>query len=398
VASTPGECNAGSVKAHVPGAPRIGAFSVTGTTGSVGFSAPVSTGGSAITAYTATCTSSNAGVTRTGTRSASPITVLALTAGKTYTCTVRATNAVGTGVASAASGATTVPVVPGAPTNVVATPGSSQASVSWTAPATNGGSPLTGYVVTPYVGTVAQTLLAKTVAPNVSSAVVTGLTNATTYSFRIVAKNLVGSGPATASPPITVGAPVAPVVTALGAPTAATVSWTAPANNGSVVTSYVVRTYLGAVLQTAKTHTLTCTQPCAPARTWAVTGLTAGQTYRFTVTAVNARGSGAAGSTTITVGSPTRPGVPTGVHATASTASATLAWVAPPNGSATITAYVITPFKAGVAQPTITTTGTATTLKITGLTAGTSYTFKVAARNAVGTGLQSSPSNSVVPT
>ena len=79
-------------------------------------------------------------------------------------------------------------------------------------------------------------------------------------------------------------------------------------------------------------------------------------------------------------------------------ASATLSWVAPASGSATITAYVITPYKSGVAQPTITVVGTVTTRTITGLTVGGSYTFKVAARNVVGTGLQSAASNAVVPT
>jgi hypothetical protein len=51
-----------------------------------------------------------------------------------------------------------------------------------------------------------------------------------------------------------------------------------------------------------------------------------------------------------------------------------------------------------VAQPAITVAGTVTARTITGLTAGKSYTFEVAARNTVGTGVQSAPSNAVVPT
>jgi hypothetical protein len=387
------------VPATVPGVPTIGTFVVTGTTGSVAFTAPASNGGSPITGYTATCTSNNLGMTRTGTRTVSPISVLSLTSGKTYTCKVRATNAVGTGLASAASAAKTVPVVPGAPTNVAAVPGSSQASVSWKAPATNGGSPLTGYVVMPYIGPVAQTLLVKSVGPSVLSASLIGLSNGTSYTFRVAAKNLLGSGLAAVSLPVVVGAPVAPVVTAVGSSTSAAVSWTAPANNGSAVTSYVVRTYLGAVLQSAKTHTLTCTpQPCSPARTWTVTGLTNGSVYTFKVVATNTRGTGPAGATTIKVGVPTLPGVPTSVHATGGVGSATVSWVAPANGSATITAYIITPYKAGVAQPVITVAGTLTTRTITGLTTGQSYTFKITARNAVGTGTQSAASNAVAPT
>ena len=197
---------------------------------------------------------------------------------------------------------------------------------------------------------------------------------------------------------IVVGSPVAPIVTAVGSSTSAAVSWTLPANNGSAITKYIVTTYLGAVLQTAKTKTLTCTQPCAPARTWTVTGLTKGSSYTFKVVAVNARGNGLAGNTTIKVGAPTLPGAPTGPQATAGAGSATVSWVAPANGSATITAYVITPYKVGVAQATTTVTGTATTRLVTGLTAGISYTFKVAARSVVGTGALSAASNAVRPT
>ena len=70
--------------------------------------------GSAITSQTATCVSSNGGVTKTGTHSgaaAAPITVAGVTTGKTYTCTVKATNARRSGPASAPS----LPVIVGSP-------------------------------------------------------------------------------------------------------------------------------------------------------------------------------------------------------------------------------------------------------------------------------------------
>ena len=63
--------------------------------------------GSALSApqYTATCTSSNGGVTKSITGATSPLTVTALTAGKTYTCSVKAHNARGYGQASPVSAA-----------------------------------------------------------------------------------------------------------------------------------------------------------------------------------------------------------------------------------------------------------------------------------------------------
>jgi hypothetical protein len=72
----------------------------------VTFTAPANNG-AAITKYTVACTSSNSGVAGTKTGTASPITVTALTAGKTYSCTVKATNSRGTGPASASSTAVT---------------------------------------------------------------------------------------------------------------------------------------------------------------------------------------------------------------------------------------------------------------------------------------------------
>ena len=87
------------------------------------------------------------------------------------------------------------PTAPGAPTNVQATAGSSQATVSWTAPA-NGGSAITGYAVIPVVGGTAQ-------APRIFSTpattqTITGLANGTTYTFVVQAINAVGAGPVSA--------------------------------------------------------------------------------------------------------------------------------------------------------------------------------------------------------
>jgi hypothetical protein len=133
------------------------------------------------------------GVTATGT--GSPIVVSGLANGTSYTFRVVAANNGGTGPASTPSDAT-VPGIPTVPTNVTAASGDTSAQVSWSAPATDGGSPITGYVVTPYLGAVPQTPVTVGL---VTTASFSGLTNGSTYTFTVSAVNAVGTGPAATS-------------------------------------------------------------------------------------------------------------------------------------------------------------------------------------------------------
>lgn len=84
----------------VASAPTIGTPTLSHPSIALAFSAPASTGGSTITSYTGTCASSNGGVTRSASSATSPITVSSLDAGKNYSCTVTATNGVGSSPAS----------------------------------------------------------------------------------------------------------------------------------------------------------------------------------------------------------------------------------------------------------------------------------------------------------
>ena len=85
-----------------------------------------------------------------------------------------------------------------------------QATVSFTTPADDGGSPITSYTVTSSPGAI-------TMSGNASPITVTGLTNGTEYTFTVTATNAIGTGPASApSNPVT---PAAPPATVPGAPT-----------------------------------------------------------------------------------------------------------------------------------------------------------------------------------
>ena len=297
--------------------------------------------------------------------------------------------------------ATGTPTAPNPPGTPVATAGDGSAVVSWTAPA-DGGSPITSYTVTPYIGTTAQTAKTVTGSPPATSTTVTGLTNGTAYTFKITATNAIGTGAASASSnTVTPAGPTAPAaptgVTATAGDGSAQISWTAPSNGGNPITSYTVTPYIGTTAQTAKTVTGT-----TPATSTTVTGLTNGTAYTFTVTATNAIGTGAASasSNTVTPAGPTAPAAPTGVTATAGDGSAQISWTAPSNGGSPITSYTVTPYIGTTAQTAITVTGTtpATSTTVTGLTNGTAYTFTVTATNAIGTGPASTPSTAVTPT
>ena len=79
--------------------------------------------------------------------------------------------------------------VPGAPTDVSATPGNAQATVSFTAPASNGGAPITVYTVTSSPGGLTGT------STDGSDIAVGGLTNGTSYTFTVRPRTPPGPGP-----------------------------------------------------------------------------------------------------------------------------------------------------------------------------------------------------------
>jgi len=86
----------------------------------------------------------------------------------------------------------TTPGVPGAPTNVAAEgAGMGAIRVTWTPPTSDGGSPITGYVIVSDPDGVSVT-----VGPNAAEAIVSDLTVGRSYTFTVMATNAWGTGPA----------------------------------------------------------------------------------------------------------------------------------------------------------------------------------------------------------
>ena len=176
------------------------------------------------------------------------------------------------------------------------------------------------------------------------------------------------------------GKPAAPTrVTAEGVGSnGARVTFDAPESNGSPITEYRVYDQTGRQVATCPTNV------CS------VAGLSDGQTYSFTVEAVNKEGTSerSEASNTITIsGAPGRPGTP---QLSAGNTTISASWSAPreDNGSA-ITGYIATATTATGEAGYCETTGV-TSCVIRGLKNGQTYTVTVRARNAKG---ESAPSD-----
>jgi hypothetical protein len=380
--SVPSAASNPVVPAAVPDAPTGVAASARPDSAFVTWVAPAGNGGT-ITSYTVTAAPGGASATVDGTQTTA--TVTGLSSGTAYTFSVTATSGSGTGAASSPSNAITPlpPAAPDAPAGVEAVAGNQQASVSWTPPGDNGSA------IASYTVTASPAGASTTVAGSQTTATVTALTNGTSYTFTVVATNAIGaSAPSTASNAVTPSISAAPdaptgVVAAAGAGLAS-VSWTAPSDNGNAITAYTVTASPGgASTSTDGTHTSAT-----------VAGLTDGTSYTFTVTATNAVGTSAPSTASNAVVPLDVPGAPMNVSATAGAASAAVSWAAPVSNGSAIVDYTVTASPGGIA---VTVPYTQTAASVTGLTDGASYTFTVVARNAVGTSVPSLPSNAVVP-
>jgi len=166
-----------------------------GASAIVSWAAPVDRGQSPITSYTVTSAPGN----KVCASSTTTCTVASLDDGRAYSFTVVASNSAGNSPVSAVSNVVAFGSVPAYPTNVSAAAGTGQATISWTAPS-NGGSAITSYTVTSSPGSKTCTTTTAT------SCTITGLTNATSYTFTVKATNSIGTSlPSAASTAITIG-------------------------------------------------------------------------------------------------------------------------------------------------------------------------------------------------
>ncbi len=281
--------------------------------------------------------------------------------------TVKETVTSGTSSASAfaASTALITTNIPGAPASVTAYAGAGQATVSWTTPTS--GLAATSFTVTSNPG--ALTCTATTL-----TCVVTGLLYGTSYTFSVTSTNAYGTSAASVNSNAvmpTEAVPGAPTtVSATAGVLSATVTWTAAAQNGAVISLYTV---------TSSPGNLSCTTTITSCT---VTGLAANTPYTFTVSARNAVGVGPSSYVSAAVSPrPNTPNGPVGISTKRGNHQLTISWSAGSANGATVTGYLVTA-SGGGASKTCSTTGYRCV--VSGLTNGIPYAVSVVAQSTSG--------------
>ena len=337
-------------------------------------------------------------------------TVTGLTNDTTYRFQVRGRNSVGGGAASTEVVGTPEAGAPGAPTNLRATAGDGQVSLSWTAPSDNGGEPITGYEyqvnsqsLSDSDGWTATGGRQTTVTVYALSDGTTALTNGTTYYFRVRAVNdlgcsdteTAGCGQASLEESATpFGRPATTVslATAAFGDRRVTLTWSTnptPPAPADELSGFQYRQKAGG----GYGNWIDVRNSSASTITHVVAGLTNGMTYTFQVRAVNSSGGGL-GSNELSAVPSTTPGAPT-LTATAGDEQVTLTWTRPDDGGMRISGYLCQRRSGAGTTPEACTarsiSASATSLTLTDddvppIANDRTYTFQVRAVNGNGNG------------
>ena len=303
--------------------------------------------------------------------------------------------------------AQTTPTKPQPPTDLNAMAVSpTTINLWWSAPANNGGSPITGYKIEVKIIPADFTTLVSNTGNATTKYTHTSVITGKSYIYRVSAINAYGTSdpsaeaiatPTSTSAPPTNIPPNPP--TGLGAtaisPTMIKLVWTEPTSNGGwPTTSYKVERKVGTA-----TYSVLAANTGNKTTTYYDAGLTTGTTYTYKISAINSIGAGNPSNEATATPTPTSapaatvPSFPTGLTAAAaSTTQVSLSWNLPSsNGGSPIIGYKIE-VKNGTSIYSVLTAnaGNVTSYMHSGLTTGTTYTYKVSAINSVGT---SSPSN-----
>ncbi|MDD1747706.1 MAG: fibronectin type III domain-containing protein [Methanomassiliicoccales archaeon] len=368
----------------VPSAPQ--GLTATGGTKSVSlsWSAPSSNGGASITAYKIYRGTAPEGQSTTPIATLGNVTSyqdIGLLDGTNYYYKVSAVNSAGEGTKSSEARVTTLSV-PGAPGTPSAVASYRSVSLAWSAPSSNGGSAITGYRI--YRGLSSQSLALVATLGNVLAYTDSGLSNGTTYYYKVSAINIVGEGTSSAVSSVTTSSvvPAAPVdLHSICSPDSISLSWSEPASDGgSAITGYMV--YRG-----NSSGQLTLLASLGDVLAYVDSGLPFGVTYYYQVSAVSGVGEGARSVEVQGTTSLEAPSAPQSLQATSLDGKVRLDWSAPENdGGAPVQRYQI--YRAvGLGQmELVAVISPVLFYDDAGLSNGVEYRYQVSAGNSAGEG------------